>query len=80
MEIGMINFWNDIIGHCTDQRNLLYQSALKAKDCDMSLDKVQKFKIFREKANAYKWECPFRIDFQKVQVTSHPESVVTTLN
>ena len=29
-----------------------YQSALKAKDCDMSLDKVQKFKIFREKANA----------------------------
>ena len=29
-----------------------YQSALKAKDCEMSLDKVQKFKIFREKANA----------------------------
>ena len=23
MEIGMINFLNDIIGHCTDQRNLL---------------------------------------------------------
>ena len=29
MEIGMINFLNDIIGHCADQRNLLYnpQSA-----------------------------------------------------
>ena len=25
MEIGMINFLNYIIGHCTDQRNLLYQ-------------------------------------------------------
>ena len=24
MEIGMINFLNDIIGHCTDQRNSLY--------------------------------------------------------
>ena len=27
MEIGMINFWNDIIGHCTYQRNLLYTEA-----------------------------------------------------
>ena len=24
MEIEMINFWSGIIGHCTDQRNLLY--------------------------------------------------------
>ena len=28
MEIGMINFLNDIIGHCTDQRNLLYWNTI----------------------------------------------------
>ena len=27
MEIGMINILNDIIGHCTDQRNLLQQMS-----------------------------------------------------
>jgi hypothetical protein len=24
MEIGMINFWSVIIGHCSDERKLLY--------------------------------------------------------
>ena len=63
MEIGMINFLNDIIGHCTDQRNLLQLKTLSFTMCQDYFQLTIYFLFFLNRGLGKKGNLVYIIDF-----------------